>query len=124
VKRLNRKQYHTPWSGGSVLYDWEYLRNHLLCIMSDSVGLEVKKPMLNTPLQRSLPQLGELWTDVMMNYKEDKDLRVDMERKAIEIRNDLIEIGKRDEVQLSQPSTSPSLHEGMELQVCCNYFND
>jgi len=102
---------------------FEELKSHLLYIIEDSVDKEKMAPTINIPKMKEMPALGELTEDARIAKEESIDQVLTMERESVQMRNDLIVRGERDEIKLHQPTEAPNLLPGLKLQICCNYFD-
>ena len=126
VKGLQWNQYHTKWSHNRKQFSVEYLKEHLIYIISDSAakGLEVTKPVIDAPARKALPVLGEMTVDIRMKIDEDAQQLSMLEDKSSNIRLALISAGKRDEMKLLQPKSAPSLEVNMMIQYAFRYADD
>ena len=119
AKGLGLKQYHIAMSTKTL----DQLKDHLLFVIRDGSDKPKECPFIKAPKVKDLPVLGEKTCDVRIGDDENIDEVVEMEKHAVETRNEMIISGERDEIRLMQPVEAPTLKIGLKIQVSCNYFN-
>ena len=104
AKGLQQQQYYIKWSYKGKHFSIDYLQEYLIHIITDSSNkdLEVKKYTIDTPMQKSLPVLGNIIIGIYTKNKEHRNILAN-------IRLELIRTRKRDEMKLLQPKSVPAL---------------
>ena len=104
-------EHHAAWSFRGTFHSVEYLKLHLVCIITDIrvTGKQIKKRIIAAPINKDLPILGMHTVYVMGKKEEDNEHRSEREERSSELRTELTNQGKRDEMSMLQPCAAPTL---------------
>ena len=111
VKGFGFSEQHTAWSSHGIVHSVEHLQQHLFHVVTDRMqtGKKLTKPSMQAPKKKDLPVLDVQSNHVREKLEEDSQHQKDLEHRSIELRSQLKNEGKLDEMSKLQHVASPAL---------------
>ena len=115
----------TAWSSQGTVHLAEHLQQHSFCVATDrtQAGKHLAKPSMQAPKKKDLPVIG-VQRNHARKIEEHAQHQQDLEDRSIELRSQLTNEGKLDEMSELQPMASPALKRGDRTQHALRFIDE